>query len=215
MSALGRRWRKRFDERGLRWLFAVFFLALAVPAGLLVAQAYSQLKWEALRTTQLAAEELAARVDAQLTTIVATEDARSFGDYSFLVVAGDAAANFVQRSPLSTFPVASGVPGVLGYFQVDTAGKLTTPLLPASEVMPASYGIGAEEQAARAARVAELRAVLAQNHLVRAARDEVAASPTLADKPQPQSFGGGASQRAPAPAPQPPAAATSTSPPKL
>jgi len=29
-------------------------------------------------------------------------------------------------------------------------------------VAPASYGIGAEEQAARAARVAELRAVLAQ-----------------------------------------------------
>jgi len=52
MSALGRNWRKRFDERGLPWLFAAFFLALAVPAALLVAQAYGQLKWEALRTTQ-------------------------------------------------------------------------------------------------------------------------------------------------------------------
>ena len=200
MSALGRTWRKRFDERGLPWLFAAFFLALAVPAALLVAQAYGQLKWEALRTTQLAAEELAARIDAQLTTAIATEDARSFGDYSFLVVAGDAAANFVQRSPLSAFPVTSGVPGVLGYFQVDAAGKLTTPLLPGSEVAPASYGIGAEEQAARAARVAELRAVLAQNHLVRAARDEAAASAVVADKPRPQSFGGGAPQRAAAPA---------------
>jgi signal transduction histidine kinase len=98
---------------------------------------------------------------------------------------------------------------VLGYFQVDAAGKLTTPLLPGSEVPPASYGIGAEEQAARAARVAELRAVLAQNHLVRAARDEAAAAPVLADKPQPQSLGGGAPQRAAAPAAQPPAAAAS------
>ena len=86
MSAIGRTWRKRFDERGLRWLFGAFFLALAVPAGLLVAQAYSQLKWEALRTTQLGAEELTARIDAQLTTAVATEDARSFGDYSFLEI---------------------------------------------------------------------------------------------------------------------------------
>ena len=125
MNVLGRTWRKRFDERGLRWLFAAFFLALAVPAALLIAQAYGQLKWEALRTTQLAAEELAARVDAQLATAISAEDARSFGDYSFLVVTGDAAANFVQRSPLSAFPVASGVPGVLGYFQVDAAGRLT------------------------------------------------------------------------------------------
>ena len=211
MSALGRTWRKRFDERGLRWLFAVFFLALAMPAALLVAQAYSQLKWEALRTTQLAAEELAARIDAQLKTAIAGEDARPFGDYSFLVVTGDAAANFVQRSPLSAFPVASGVPGVLGYFQLDAAGKLTTPLLPGPEVAPASYGIGAVEQTARAARVAELRGVLAQNHLVRAGRDEVAAAPALADKPTLGNLGGGiAPQRAAAPAAQPPVAATST-----
>ena len=73
------------------------------------------------------------------------------------MVTGDVAANFVQRSPLSAFPVASAVPGVLGYFQVDAAGKLTTPLLPGAGVAPASYGIGAEEQAARAARFAELR----------------------------------------------------------
>ena len=210
MNTLGRAWRKGFDERGLRWLFADFFLALAVPAALLGAQAFSQLKWEALRTTQLAAEELAARVDAQLTAAIAAEDARSFGDYSFLVVTGDAAANFVQRSPLSAFPVTSGVPGVLGYFQVDAAGKLTTPLLPGSEVAPASYGIGVEEQAARAARFAELRAVLAENHLVRAARDEAPASPALADKPRLEALGGGAPRLAVAPAARPPAAATAT-----
>ncbi|MEO8467567.1 MAG: HAMP domain-containing sensor histidine kinase [Gammaproteobacteria bacterium] len=211
MNAPSRMWRKHFDERGLRWLFGAFFLALAVPAALLVAQAYGQLKWEALRTTQLAAEELAARIDAQLVTAVAGEDARSFGDYSFLVVTGDAAANFVQRSPLSAFPVASSVPGVLGYFQLDAAGKLSTPLLPGPEVAPASYGIGAEEQAARAARIAELRAVLAQNHLVRPARDEGAPPPALADKPGFGNLvsGGGAAPRAVAPAAPPPAAATS------
>ena len=176
MKSLGQLWRKRFDERALRVLFAAFFLALAVPAALLVAQAYSQLKWEALRNTQLAAEELAARVDAQLKTEIAAEDARSFGDYSFLVVAGDAAANFVQRSPLSAFPPAASVPGVLGYFQVDAAGRFTSPLLPGPGVSPASYGIAADEQAARAARVEELRAVLAQNRLVRPARDEPAAA---------------------------------------
>jgi hypothetical protein len=109
----------RLDERTLKLVLAAFFLALAVPAGVLIAQAYSQLKWQAFRSTQVAAEELAARIDATLRAAVATEDARSFGAYSFLVVEGDAAANFVQRSPLSAFPVVSAVPGVLGYFQVD------------------------------------------------------------------------------------------------
>ena len=174
MSALGRVWTRRFDERGLRLLFGVFFLALAVPAAVLVAQAFSQLRFEALRNTQIAAEELVARLDEQLRTAVIAEDARPFGDFSFLVVAGDAAASFVQRSSLSAFPPAGALPGVLGHFQVDAAGRFSSPLLPAPGVDPATYGIGAEEQAARAARVEELRAVLAQNRLVRPVRDEAA-----------------------------------------
>jgi signal transduction histidine kinase len=160
------KWFERLDERRLRVLFAAFFIALAVPAAVLVAQAYSQLKWQAFRGTQLAAEELAARIDAELLSITATEEARSFGDYSFLIVEGDTAANFVQRSPLTAFPVQSELPGVLGYFQVDSEGQLTTPLLPEAGVAAANYGIPAAEEAARAARVAELREILAQNQLV-------------------------------------------------
>jgi signal transduction histidine kinase len=176
MRTLRGRWWRRLDERGLGVLFAAFFLALAVPAAVLVAQAYGQLKWEAFRNVQVAAEELAARVDTQLKAATAAEEARTFGDYSFLVVTGDADANFVQRSPLSAFPIASAVPGILGYFQVDAGGRLTTPLLPAADVSPSSYGIGADEQAARAARVAELRRILAQNRLLRAARDDAVAA---------------------------------------
>ncbi|RPI59028.1 MAG: sensor histidine kinase, partial [Lysobacterales bacterium] len=138
---------------------------------------YSQLKWQAFRSTQVAAEELAARIDAALRAVIAAEDARSFGSYSFLVVEGDAAANFVQRSPLSAFPVESAVPGVLGYFQVDAAGRLTTPLLPGTGVTAASYGIAPAEEAARAQRVEEVRELLARNQLVRAPRDEAPAAP--------------------------------------
>jgi two-component system phosphate regulon sensor histidine kinase PhoR len=167
-----RQWLGRFDERSLKLLLAAFFLALAVPAGILIAQAYSQLKWQAFRSSQVAAEELAARIDGALRTTMAAEDARSFGAYSFLVVEGDAAANFVQRSPLSAFPIDSVLPGVLGYFQVDAAGNLTTPLLPAEGVAASNYGITAAEQAARAERVAQLRELLARNELVRGAREE-------------------------------------------
>jgi two-component system phosphate regulon sensor histidine kinase PhoR len=167
-----RQWLGRFDERSLKLLLAAFFLALAVPAGILIAQAYSQLKWQAFRSSQVAAEELAARIDGALRTTMAAEDARSFGAYSFLVVEGDAAANFVQRSPLSAFPIDSTIPGVLGYFQVDAAGNLTTPLLPEEGVAASDYGITPVEQAARAERVALLRDLLARNQLVRGSREE-------------------------------------------
>src|SRR5262245_17539498 len=120
----------KLDEGRVRVLLAAFFLALAIPAVALIAQAYSQLKWESLSRNQQLAEDLVARVDTELRSAVSAEEARSFGDYSFLVVAGGAAANFVQRSPLAAFPVTSPVPGVLGYFQVDADGKLSTPLLP-------------------------------------------------------------------------------------
>ena len=172
-----RRLLKRFDERGLKLVLAAFFVALAVPAAVLIAQAYSQLKWQAFRSTQVAAEELAARIDSTLRAASTAEDARSFGDYSFLVVEGDAAANFVQRSPLSAFPVASDLPGVLGYFQVDAAGQLTTPLLPDAGVAAASYGITPAEEAVRAERVSLLRELLARNQLVSGQRDEPAAAP--------------------------------------
>ena len=155
----------KLDERRIRWLLAAFFLALAVPAGVLIGQAYDQLKWEAFRSTQLLAEDFAARVDTDLRAAVAAEEARSFGDYSFLVVEGDAAANFVQRSPLSAFPVASAVPGALGYFQVDAAGALTTPLLPRRGVDAAGYGIG-PTSSPRARRCRAISEVLAQNRLV-------------------------------------------------
>ena len=52
---------RRFDERGLKLVLAAFFFALAVPAAVLIAQAYTQLKYQAFRSTQVVAEELAAR----------------------------------------------------------------------------------------------------------------------------------------------------------
>ena len=173
----------RLDERRVRWWLAAFFAALAVPAALLIAQAFDQLKWGALRSSQLLAEDFAARIDGNLRAAVAAEEGRAFGEYSFLVVEGDAAANFVQRSPLSAFPVPVSVPGALGYFQVDPAGTLSTPLLPQAGFDPEAYGIGRDELAERAALFKSISDVLAANSLVsRAARDaaDAAASSTSA-----------------------------------
>jgi hypothetical protein len=140
---------RSFDKGRLRKLLALFFLALAVPTAVLVWQAYSQLKWEAFHQHRGVAEELTRRIDARLNDMIDTADARSFADYTFLVVSGDPSANFVQHSPLSTYPAVQDLPGVLGYFQVDTEGVFSTPLLPSEGTQAANLGIGENEYAKR------------------------------------------------------------------
>lgn len=160
-----------FDKRRLRNLLALFFLALAVPTAVLIVQAYGQLKWEAFHQHRGAAEELTRRIDTRLNEMVRTADGRSFADYSFLIVSGDPSANLVQRSPLSAYPVAQDLPGVMGYFQVDTEGTFSTPLLPSSGSEAASLGISEDEFAGRLQLAERIQAVLADNRLVQSRPD--------------------------------------------
>jgi signal transduction histidine kinase len=145
---------------------AAFFIALAVPTAVLIRQAYTQLKWEAFHQHRVLAEELALRIDARLTRLVNTEESRSFSDYAFLVLAGDPAANFLQRSPLSAFPVQSEIPGLVGYFQVDAAGVLSTPIMPRGGEPTTAYGISPEEFAQRQSLQARIQDILSRNRLV-------------------------------------------------
>jgi signal transduction histidine kinase len=154
------------DRKKLRRWLAVFFLALAIPTGILVYQAYSQLKWEAFYQHRVLAEELAARIDARIVQLVNSEEARSFADYAFLNVVGDPAANFLQRSPLSAYPHASSIPGLVGYFQVDTHGEFTTPLVPPTRTVASTYGISAGELQQRLALQQQIEQILSRNRLV-------------------------------------------------
>ena len=103
--------------------------------------------------------------------MIRTADARSFADYTFLVVTGDPSANFVQRSPLAAYPVTEDLPGVLGYFQVDTQGIFSTPLLPPAGTEAASLGISENEYIDRLQLAQEILAVLADNQLVQSRPD--------------------------------------------
>lgn len=132
-------------ERRLRlWLF-VFFVALAVPAALLVVRANAQIKWEVFHQWRVSAEELSARIDTRLTDLLAVEEARSFADYAFLTVSGDPGATYLQRSPLSRYPLASDIPGLVGYFQVDRGGTLSSPIVPEAGTPYAEYGVSEGE----------------------------------------------------------------------
>ncbi len=155
----------QWNSRRLRLWLGAFFLSLAVPTGVLVYQAYSQLKWEAFHQQQVLAEELTARIDSGLKQLVEELESQSFSDYSFLVVAGDPSANFLKPSPLAEFPVTDSVPGLLGFFQIDADGQFTTPLVPATGADVTNYGITSDELIKREARASELLDILARNQL--------------------------------------------------
>ncbi len=162
---------KSFDKGRLRNLLLLIFLALAVPTTILIWQAYSQLKWEAFHQYRGAAEELTGRIDTRLNDMVATADANSFADYAFLIVSGDPSAKFVQRSPLSVYPVTGNLPGVLGYFQVDTNGVFSTPLLPPQGTQAAILGIGELEYSDRLQLAQKIQTVLVDNRLVQSRQE--------------------------------------------
>jgi len=176
---------KGYDKGHLRLLLAAFFLALAIPTALLIRQAYSQLKWEAFHQYRGLAEELTNRIDARLVDMINSADASSFTDYTFLVVTGDPDVNVLQRSPLSTYPVSVDPPGLLGYFQVDTSGAFSSPLLPGEGNDPEKLGIGGDEYKNRLLLTREIYEILAENRLVRS-RPESGLRHALAAAPEPQ-----------------------------
>ncbi len=147
------------EKRRLRWVLGAFFVALVVPTGVLVYHAFGRLTTEAFYQHRVLAEELANRIDARVRQWIATEEARSLTDYRFLVVQGEARANFLQRSALSTFPVDASIPGLVSYFQIDAGGAFSTPLLPIG-VDPTVYGIGTDEITQRRALESRVRALL-------------------------------------------------------
>jgi signal transduction histidine kinase len=156
-------------RRKLRGWLALFFLALALPTAVLIAEAFDELKWEAIYRHRLLAEELAGRIDNRLKVLVGQEGRRSFADYAFLNVAGD----LLQRSPLSAYPVASPVPGLVGYFQVDTDGAFSTPLAPADGGAMTRYGVPEPEWRQRLNLARSIQRILSQNQLVQAeSKDE-------------------------------------------
>jgi signal transduction histidine kinase len=152
--------------RRLRLALALFFLALAIPTALLVYRAYGQLKWEAFHHAQGLAEELARRIEQEFQRQVEREEARGYGDYEFLVVGGDHSSGFLHPSPLAALPGQSDIPGLLGYFQVDDAGRFSTPLLPQAGVEASAWGVDGAEFERRREVAARLRGILLDNRLV-------------------------------------------------
>jgi CheY-like chemotaxis protein len=112
-------------------------------------------------------DELTNRINNHLIRLINIEEQRPFTDYSFLNVEGASTANFLQRSPLSRYPFQSEIPGLIGYFQVDAAGKLLTPFILENIEKAASYGIAEQELSARIDLQNRIQLILNENRLVR------------------------------------------------
>ncbi len=165
------------SRKQLRNWLILFFLALAAPAAILSFQAYSKLKWETFHLHRIQAEELSERINRALAQLVDKEEARSFTDYAFLNVAGEPSASFIQRSPLSAFPVDSTIPGLVGYFQIDTNGIFSTPLVPKSGKLAGIYGISTSELKQRQTQQDTIRQILYSNRLVQNSKPASASLP--------------------------------------
>lgn len=181
---------ERARARLRRWL-ALFFLALAVPGGVLVYWAYDQLKWESFRRQQVLAQDLADGVDRRLADLVRTEEGRPPEDYGFLLAPGDPDRPEGRRSPLAVFPPGNPIPGLLGWFEVGEDGRFGTPWVPGPGVSPARLGIDPAELAHRQAAAHRIEAVLVGNRLA-----DVGATGGEAVPPEPEQ-----PDAAPAPAP--------------
>ncbi|MBX9605638.1 MAG: HAMP domain-containing histidine kinase [Gammaproteobacteria bacterium] len=145
----------------LRAALALFFLALATPAALIIREAYLRLQWEAFHQLQLQAEEFSTRVVERLDELARDEQARPFDDYDFF--GGPAPLGTRTRSPLAAFPPSARVPGLIGHFQVDATGRFSAPFVPTSE---ADDGLDADARQARRDRAGRLEGLLARNRLL-------------------------------------------------
>lgn len=160
------------DKKRLRCLLGLYFFALALPTAILIRQASLQLQWESFHQQRMLAAELAMRIDARIRQIIEDEEARSASDYYFLVVAGDPAVNYVQRSVLANHHARPAVPGLVGYFQLDPRSMFTTPLLPPTRAEAAAYGVSGHELGRRLAVQSEVRRVLRWNGLLGSQADD-------------------------------------------
>ncbi len=120
----------------LRIYFAAFFLLLAIPLGLLLGRTYNNLEQEAFYFYRKEAERVLRDVGEGLLRDLRREEDRPYTQYRYIHVADDPVPeqSGLNLSPLSAFPVQSGIPGILGYFQVDPGGSFHTPLLPEDSV---------------------------------------------------------------------------------
>lgn len=126
----------------------------------MIGRAYDQPKWEVFHQYRATTEQLTERIAHEIRRLIEVEEQRSFSEYDYSTASPDGAANFVQQSPLAAYPVVENIPGVVGYFQVDSQGRLSSPVAPEGGDNDSEYGVGEDEYLERIAWHKHLREIL-------------------------------------------------------
>ncbi|MGH8582106.1 MAG: sensor histidine kinase [Gammaproteobacteria bacterium] len=140
---------------------------LAVPVGYLLHRVYEQLRNEAFYRLQTAAIQTVARVNERVYEVLKPESERPFDHYGFWSVPQNKLLpeGTVNVSPLAELAPRTGVPGVIGYFQIDPDGRFRSPVVPERGTETADAA-GRQDLGARLALRAKLQTLLSELTLV-------------------------------------------------
>lgn len=144
----------------LRVLLFILAFAILLPMGLLVEQTYSQLEKEAFYLQKNTALGLYAEIDQKVAEIMRLEDERPFEHYLFSFIETEKSVDFVNFSPLANLPLITSTPGVIGYFQIEPNGQMTSPILPRTPVEAQVYRFSREDLARRVGLLEKMKVVI-------------------------------------------------------
>ena len=146
--------------RRIALLVGVLAALLLVGLGLLVARALDSVAAERAMRHGVLAERVFDELEAELTSLIEREEARPFLQYRFFYVPeeGVPGAEGLSRSPLAEVPAEDWL---VGWFQVDPDGTVSTPLVPRDPELGAMVGWSATpELDARAAALRDAAAAV-------------------------------------------------------
>jgi len=153
------------DTRRLKLWLGLIWLGIALPTAVLVWQAYSQLEFETFYNYQSQAKQVVDAVDQQLLADASRLNQRAAEDFRYFRDMNELPGAVRERSLLAAFPVVEDLPGLLGYFEVDAQGELSSPLLPVIPGDRSETGLSATELREREEQLAVLRETLVDQRL--------------------------------------------------
>lgn len=144
--------------RRIGLLAAILSLLLLAGLGMLVGKALDSVERERAMRHEVLSERVFDELEEQLTELTEREEARPFLQYRFFYVPeGQVTGNpSLSRSPLSELPEQDWL---LGWFQLDPDGEITTPFEPEDETLASTVGWAQDD--ALAQRIQRLHEVAA------------------------------------------------------
>jgi signal transduction histidine kinase len=106
------------------------FIVIAIPVIVLLSHSYAQLQASSLFGYKEHAFSVLQNLNKNITADLAIEDRRSYADYRFIRSVPVFGGEEITMSELAEFPLRSHYVGLVGHFQLDPAGNLSTPVLP-------------------------------------------------------------------------------------